>query len=139
MTDTALAVIPRDPAKLGYPPTLPLEIALRENPVKTICESWGIDKAEWDRLRQDPAFIADLAQRVEDVKKDGVSFKVKAQLQAEQLLETSWEMIHDVKTPHAVKADMIKFTVRAAGLDGSKDQAANQGPQNALQINIQLG
>jgi hypothetical protein len=38
-----------------------------------------------------------------------------------------------------VKADLIKFTIRAAGLDGSKDQAAAQGPQNALQININLG
>ena len=57
------------------------------------------------------------------------------------LLEKSWNMINDATglVPPNVKADLLKFTIRAAGLDGSKDQAANAGMVGtALQINIRL-
>ena len=128
-----------DPAKLGWPPTLPIEIALRTAPIKVICEEYGLSKAEWDVLRFDERFIKDVADAVAELKKEGMSFKMKARLQSEELLKTSWKLIHSSSedVPPSVKADLIKFTVRAAGLDGSKDQASNT-MQNALQININL-
>ena len=130
----------RDPATLAYPPTLPVEIALRQHPVRSVCESYGIDQAEWDRLRFDPVFIDDVKYWMDELKKEGMSFKIKARLQSEELLKTTWNMIHDITgtVPPAVKADLAKFTIRAAGLDGSKDQAANAGLANNLQINIVL-
>lgn len=134
---TNLREVPRDPAALPYPPTLPVEIALRQMPVQAICEAYGIDQAEWNRLRYDPLFIEDLRKCVEELRKDGMSFKMKARLQSEELLKTSWNMIHDeANVPPAVRADLVKFTIRAAGLDGSKDQAAAAVVGNALQINI---
>jgi hypothetical protein len=125
-----------DPATIGYPPTLPVEVALRTAPVKTICESYGIDRETWDRLRHDEGFVAHVQRIVDAVKKDGgLGFKLKAQLQSEELLKTSWKLIHNKDVPSSVKADLIKFTVRAAGLDGSKDQtAAAQQPTLAIQI-----
>ena len=137
-----LSVIPSDPSLLAYPATLPIEIALRERPVQEVCEAYDIDKARWDRLRFDPVFREDLRRCVEELRKDGMSFKIKARLQASELLKRSWQMIHAPHeiVPPAVAADLIKFTVRAAGLDGSKDQAAaNAAVANALQININLG
>lgn len=139
---TALATLrTSDPAELGYPPTLPVEIALRTAPLPRIFKSYGLGKEDYARLREDPVFKAHLARCVEAVRKDGMSFKMKAQLQSEELLKTSWRLIHsshDAVAP-SVKADLIKFTVRAAGLDGSKDQAAAAQNANALQININLG
>lgn len=129
----------KNPSNLGYPPTLPVEIALRHRKPYEICPDYGITADEWDLIRQDPIFIEDLRARVIELKKDGMSFRLKAKLMAEQLLDTSWQLIHQPKTPHAVKADLIKFTVRAAGLDGSKDQAGNQTQTTALQINLNLG
>jgi hypothetical protein len=130
----------RDPSSIPWPPTLPVEIALRQQSPRAICEAYGIDQLEWDRLRHDPLFVDDVKHWIEELRKDGMSFKAKARLQAEELLQTSWNMIHkDPSIPHAVKADLIKFTIRAAGLDGSKDQAANAGVSNALQINIVMG
>lgn len=131
---------PADPASLGYPPTLPVEIALRTAPLKDICASYKISREQWDALREDPAFVAHVARIVEAVQKDGgLSFKLKAQLQSEELLKTSWRMIHSpgAHVPPSVKADLLKFTIRAAGLDGSKDQAANAaGPSLQIQINL---
>ena len=137
MSDALDYLVPRDPAELGYPPTLPIEIALRTGTTKEICEAYNIDRVRWDELRQDPAFIADVHAAQEALRKDGMSFRMKAQLQSEELLKTSWKIIHDAEMPANVRADLIKFTIRAAGLDGSKDQAANQ-QTTALQININI-
>ena len=128
-----------DPARLGWPPTLPIEVALRTASVKNICIDYKISREEWDVLRHDPRFIRDVQDAAAELKKDGMSFKMKARLQSEELLKTSWQMIHapgdDV--PPSVKADLLKFTVRAAGLDGSKDQANGPaGPTLQIQINL---
>lgn len=131
---------PDDPSELGYPPTLPIEIALRVAPLADICAAYGISKEDFAVLRHDPVFVADLKRAVELVKKDGMSFKLKAQLQSDELLKTSWKMIHDNsgEVPPSVKADLLKFTIRAAGLDGSKDPSANgqAGPSLSIQINL---
>lgn len=135
-------VNPGNPAEIEtYPATLPIEVALKTASVKDICEAYGLSEEDWGRLKNDPVFVAEVAALRESLKKEGMSFKMKAQLQAEELLNTSWALIHshnDDVAPN-VKADLIKFIIRAAGLDGSKDQAANAGPANALQININLG
>jgi hypothetical protein len=128
-----------DPAELGYPPTLPVEVALRTAPIRDICTSYGITREQWAELRDNPDFQTHVGKILEELRKDGgLGFRLKARLQSEELLKTSWRLIHKNDTPSSVKADLIKFTVRAAGLDGSKDQAANAAPANALQININL-
>lgn len=133
-------VNPENPAEIGtYPPTFPIEIAMRTAPLQEICRAYGISHEDWLVLRNDPVFQRDLTAAVELVKKEGMSFKLKAQLQAEELLKTSWKMIHapNEEVPASVRADLLKFTVRAAGLAEPADKG-NSGPQNALQININL-
>lgn len=128
---------PDDPATLGYPATLPIEVAMRTAPVRRICEAYGLSEEDWDTLRYNPTFIADVLAASEALRKDGVSFKMKARLQAEALLATSWQMIKDKETPGAVRADLIKATVRWAGLDDPKGTAGGGG--NNFQINLNLG
>ena len=132
---------PNDPAEIEvYPPQLPLEVAMRTASVKELCEAYHLSKDQWDALRVNPMFVRDVMYWADNLKKEGSTFKAKARLQAEELLKTSWQLIHshnDDVSPN-VKADLIKFTVRAAGLDGSKDQV-NNTQQNALSININLG
>lgn len=135
-----------DPATLGFPPTLPVELALHEQPVKEICESYGITRDEWLVLRESPLLIQAVQDAVDMLKIEGMSFKLKARLQAEELLKSSWKLIHDATTgvgavPAAVKADLIKFTIRAAGLDASGvrgDGSSPTGGVTALQINLHL-
>lgn len=137
---TTATLNPDNPAEIGtYPPTLPIEIALRTAPLPEICAAYSISHEEWLVLRNDPVFQRDLTAAVELVKKDGMSFKLKAQLQADELLKTSWKMIHsnNEEVPASVRADLLKFTVRAAGLAEPAEKGSG-GPQNALQININL-
>ena len=127
-----------DPSRLGWPLMLATEIALREQPVKDICAAYGIDLTEWKRIASHPGFVKELEVAVNMLKTEGMSFKIKARLQAEHLLGESWRLIHDKGTPSTVKADLIKFTVKAAGLDASKDQGHSSGGGNNLLININL-
>ena len=124
-----------DPATLGWPPTLPLEIALREHPVVEICDSYGIGEAEWNRLRRDPGFQKAVIRYAEQLKNEGMGFKLKAQLQSEALLRTSWKLIHDPDTPANVKADLMKATWKCAGHDRSAD-AGGQAATFQIQINL---
>ena len=132
-------VNPDDPAMLGYPATLPIEVALQTSTVKGICEAYGISREQWNELRHHPQFIADVRAAHEMLKKDGMSFRMKARLQSEELLKKSWQMIHEPfdKVPANVKADLIKFTVRSAGLEPDSKSSGQNG--NNLQININLG
>jgi len=129
---------PRDPGNISYPRTLPLEVALETAPVEQIKASYNLSDEDWIALWDTSRFRKEVREAKEALAEEGMSFKLKAGLQAEELLKTSWQMIHNASLPATVRADLLKFTVRAAGLDGSKDQAANATAGVAMQINIQL-
>jgi hypothetical protein len=141
---SALALV-TDPSTFGWPPGLPFELALRQAKPSEVCQSYGLAKSDYVRLCNDPAFIEALEDACEQVKREGVTFRKKAQVQAEELLKTSWTLIHESfeNVPAKVKADLIMWTQRIAGYDASLDQKAlaqaSAVQQNALQIIINLG
>ena len=137
-----------DPALLGYPPLLPVELALREHSVEEVCKAFNISEEKWDEIRVDPIFVKDLRARVIELQTEGISFRMKARLQCGEYLKELWMIAKNFnqdKTPAdypvAIRVDVMKFIVRAAGLDGSRDQAlAAQGAiGNALSITLHLG
>lgn len=136
-TLTALEPHRADPASLGWPSTLPIEIALRVAPLAEIRAAYNIEWEEWEELRANPTFRKAVLDAQEKAQEDGFTYKTKARLQAEALLTTSWNLIQDASTPAAVKADLIKFTTRVAGYDGLKGVAGESG--GGFQININLG
>jgi hypothetical protein len=126
-----------DPSTLGFPPTLPIELALGEIPRTQILVEYGYTPETWDVLRVNPAFVKALRDAVDILSKEGMAFKVKARMQSEALLETSWQLIHNGDTPSAVKADLIKHTHRVAGFVPREGADGIAGATN-LQINISL-
>lgn len=139
MSSALMVVNPDNPAELGYPATLPIEVALQTASVKTICQAYGLTEQDWDDLRKSKRFQNDVKKAQEMLREEGMSFKMKARLQAEELLKTSWRMIHapeDVVPPN-VKADLLKFTVRCAGYEADAKKSADNTAN--MQININLG
>lgn len=134
----AFAHTPTDPAQLGlYPPTFPVELALGVASPRRVCEAFNISREEFQRLLSYPVFQEDLRRARDAVRREGASFRVKAQLQAEELLKTAWSMIHDREgVPATVRADLLKFVVRCSGLDASKDEVRAPGPSLNIQINL---
>lgn len=125
-----------NPALLGFPPTLPVELALGDSPRNEVLASYGVTPESWEALRVNPTFVASLRAAVDAMQREGMSFRMKARLQSEALLETSWKLIHNVNTPSAVKADLIKHTHKIAGLEPQPNQI---GGGSMLNIQINLG
>jgi hypothetical protein len=85
--------------------------------------------------------MTELAAACELVKQEGMSFKLKARLQSEALLETSWRLIHapHSEVPAMVKSRLMEATWRMAGFD-SKDVNTPGGSAGlAIQINFNGG
>lgn len=126
----------RNPADLGFPPMLPLELALQIAPAPQICAHYNISREQFAEIIKHPVFIKGYQEAVEQLKVDGMSFKMKARMQAEGFLATSFAMVTNPATSDAVRADLIKNTVRWAGYDA---KAADTGTGNSFAIQINLG
>lgn len=124
--------------EIGWPSTLPIELALKVAPEDEILEAYGISRARYADLLENAAFVAAYKNAVEMVKQEGMSFRLKAKLQAEALLDTSWKMIHDSGAPASVRADLIKSIVRWAELEPKKTAGDEGTAAQGLQININL-
>lgn len=86
----------------------------------------------------DPIFLKKVDTYRDEIREKGMTFKLKARAQAEELLTTSWLLIHDPAVSAAVKADLIKSTVKWAGLE-PKGEVVNEGAGGGVRININLG
>lgn len=127
-----------NPAELSFPFTLPIEVALNEYPVSEICGAYNISMERYALISKSDAFVAALDSAKNMLAKEGMSFKVKAKLQAESLLTTSWGIIHDIRTPHNVRADLIKSTIRWAGYEAAEAQVG-VGAGFSININFSNG
>lgn len=142
---TTFPGISKDPTSLVWPPTLPIELALKTATPAELRDEYGYSQAEWDALPRNPVFMKDLAGACELVRQEGMSFKLKARLIAEENLKEVWRQIHDTSdkaAPAAVKAKLIELTARWAGFDPrTNGENGDGGPVNAntLQIQINLG
>ena len=86
----------------------------------------------------DPVFLKKVEGYRTEVREKGLTFKLKARAQAEELLTTSWLLIHDPAVSPAVKADLIKSTVKWAGLEPKNDMSVDNGT-GGVKITINLG
>lgn len=119
-----------------------LEIALHlegsGDSLGDILKAHNITPADFLAVNNDPVFQQKVTGYREDIQNKGLSFKLKARVQAEQLLQTSYALIHDPDTSPAVKADLIKSTVKWAGYEprGTEDGG---GATGGVKITINLG
>jgi len=137
-TPLALAKL-RPDADLGYPPSLPLELALNPTRMDVIRTAYGLSEDDFIDLMANPSFVSDLKAARELAKEEGMSFRLKARHQAEEMLKTSWALVHDRETPSSVRADLIKWTARVANLEPAKEQQNPLGNVGGLNIQINLG
>lgn len=90
-------------------------------------------------FKSDPVFLKKVEHYRNEVRDKGLTFKLKARAQAEELLTTSWLLIHDPAVSPAVKADLIKQTVRWAGLEPKGNEATGDSANGGVRITINLG
>ena len=85
--------------------------------VEELLESNRLKQGDLEEFAHDKNFLRVVEDYREDIRDKGLAFKLKARVQAEELLRTSYIMTQDPDVPASVKADLIKSTVKWAGYD----------------------
>lgn len=106
-------------------------------PLTDVLTRHKITSTDLLRFNADPVFLKKVDLFRTEVREKGITFKLKARAQAEELLTTSWLIIHDPAVSPAVKADLIKSTVKWAGLEPKDSPDVNAG--SGVKITINLG
>lgn len=138
-----LGALSKDPTTLVWPPTLPIELALKTASPAELQIEYGYSDEEWAALPRNPVFMKELAGACEMVRQEGMSFKLKAKLIAEENLKEAFRMVREphAVVPPAVKGKLIELTARWAGFDPKTngEGAVIGSVGNSLNIQINLG
>lgn len=125
-----------NPLDSAFPPMLPVELAMKVDTPKAICEAYHITREQFAGYITHPVFIKAYQEAIEMLKVDGMSFKTKSKMLAEDYLTTAHNMVKNPNTSDAVRADLIKNTVRWAGYDAKAVDTAAGGSSFNIQINL---
>lgn len=108
------------------------------DPLDEVLKRHNLTTIQLQIINKDPIFLRRVESFRDDLVSRGLSFRLKARAQAEDLLETSYLLIHDIDVSPAVKADLIKSTVKWAGYE-PKDSPTGGEVGGGVRININLG
>ena len=136
MSNIAVLDNPLDDLPIVWQSSLVLDIAMGTDE-DTICEAYSLQYPQLTAIKNDPAFMGRLKKAADDLNKEGATFRLKAQMQAEALLQTSFAMIHSDEIDPKVRAKLISDTVRWAGYDNAAAVGSEVGP--GISIHIDLG
>lgn len=106
--------------------------------IKEIVQRHRLGPTDLVDFSKDPVFLKKVEHYRGEVREKGLTFRMKARAQAEELLVTSWTLIHSPDVSAAVKADLIKSTVKWGGLEPKNDAEATAGG-GGVKITINLG
>lgn len=115
-----------------------LEMAYGMESADVIRQRYGITDEQWAMLVNNKYFRDALGKHVAELKRNGTTFKAKAQVLAEDVLPISHQMATDPKMPAAIRLDAVKWLARVSGMDESDKKQQGSGGNN-VQVNINLG
>lgn len=130
------------PVKAPWNDRLAFDVALMlegsSETLTDIAARHRVTATDLHRFKADKTFTRQVDSYREEIRDKGLTFRVKARAQAEELLTTSWLLIHNEDVSPSVKADLIKSTVKWAGLEvkGTEDNGAGNA---GVSITINLG
>ena len=127
---------PVSPAELGFPPGLPVELAMGLNPPRSICEGYGVSKDDFEALAENPIFNAQFNHYMEmRSAPDGV-FRLQATLMSTKALDEQYKMMIDKEAPWAIRLKASENIVEYANLLPKKADVAGG---EKFSINIDFG
>jgi len=126
---------PESAAEMSFDPRLAYEVALGVDKADALFAKYGLARAQAVALLGSAAFITTVKKYKEEITAGGISFKLKAKIQAEDLLTHSYLMATDPEVPFAVRADLIKWTARVAGLE-PKEKDGGGGAAGGFTLNL---
>ncbi len=132
---------PRDepsPTASAFSPALAFDLALGIDTPRDVAQRHGLTETELTEIQQHEQFKKLLATFEEQLAEHGVSFRTKAALHAEVMLDTvMWNLMKDPMTPSATKLDIFKTLAKLAGYEPK--QVVDPGTGNSFKLVINLG
>jgi hypothetical protein len=128
--------VPESGADLTFDPRIAYAIALGLDSPSAVITKYGLTLEQGKELMALPGFIATVKKYKDEVATQGVSFRLKAKIQAEDLLTHSYILATDPEVPAAVRADLIKWTAKMAGLEPSEKGEKGGGVGSGFALHI---
>jgi hypothetical protein len=107
-------------------------------PIENVLAAEGMTVEAFARVLEDKMFQSAVKKYTKELTENGVSFQLKARIQAEELLKRQYILIHDPETPPAVAVKAIENTIRWAGLEPKGTQQQQNTPGTGFQIVFNL-
>lgn len=114
-----------------------LEMAYGMELPDTIRKRYNIDDLDWDVLRRSQLFRDCVSKYLTELKRNGTTFRAKAQALAEDVLWVSHKLAVDTEIPPAVRLESVKWLAKVSGHDESGKKDIGSGTM--VQVNINLG
>lgn len=121
-----------------WPAKLPFEIALGKRPLNVLLDDFGINADHWRLLCDNRQFKQAVGKELAELRENGVTFKHKAQIMAEDYLLLIDQWIHSSETPLGTKIDLVKSVVGWGDLNPKKAEVAGSGAGTAFNIQINM-
>ena len=115
---------------------LAYELALKLDDSAVIFQRHGYTGEQALALLETGEFPALLERVVQEVREKGLSFRAKARVMAEDLLQHGYEIATDDQASSAVRADLIQWMARVADLEPAKKDGKDTGAGGGLHLSI---
>lgn len=115
---------------------LVMDVALGTS-TESILDAHNLQHHQFEAICKNPQFAMQVQSLRKELEKEGATFRLKAQLQADFYLTKVHEMIMSPDTDEKVVTRLIEDTVRWGGLD--QPAQLNQGNIAGFSININFG
>lgn len=122
---------------LNIDPKFVLELAAGLEDPDTIAPRYGYTQDKWDDLKTDEHFTKLVEAKRTELQKSGYTFRLKAALAAEDLLDDVYIGAKSIDATLSAKLEAFKYLTKLGGLEPKEDKQVAQGP--AFTINIDLG
>jgi hypothetical protein len=141
---TEFALSPSAPeahVTLDIPPQLVWECAAGLEDPTLIAQRFGFEGEKWERLSQWPPFITAVQAQRSDFERNGMTFRLKAGLMAEEMMSMMFKQAISNDSTILQKLSVFNALTDVAGLKAPKLDAGalNAAPKFSITINIPQG
>lgn len=139
---TEFALSPTAPeahVTLDVPPQLIWECAAGLEDPDSVAARFGFVDAKWERLKQWPPFIHAVQNQRAEFERNGMTFRLKAGLMAEEMMSQMFKQAIATDTSILQKLSVFNSLVDVAGLKPDKkavDTNVQAAPKFSITINI---
>lgn len=125
-------------AGVTFDARLPYELVVSQDAAEEVFERYGVTAERAASLLAHPLFRQALKAAEAELREAGLTFRTKARIMAEDLLEEGYSIATDPDAPANVRADLIKWAARMGDLEPAKKEGGGAA-LGGFHLHIDLG